>query len=87
MLKCSLFFHSGHFSGRFRSILSDNLEKYLLMLHVSDSIISTYLKSTTYLIISPLNGQRWVIKMDRLYVCVLNIIACCVTGGRVLILR
>ena len=66
MLKCSLFFHSGHFSGRFRSILSENLEKYLSMLHVSDSIISTYLKSTTYLIISPLNGQRWVIKMVRL---------------------
>ena len=53
-------------SGRFRRVLSDNLEKYLLMLHVSDSIISTYLKSTTYLIISPLNGQRWVIKMDGL---------------------
>ena len=60
-----LFFYSGNCSGRFRSILSDNLEKYLVMLQVSDSIIATYLKSTTYLIISPLNGQRWVMTSSK----------------------
>merc|ERR1711874_706341 len=52
------------FKGRFRSILSDNLEKYLEMLQVSDSIISTYLKSTLYLIMTPLKHGRLKVETE-----------------------